>query len=198
MGSMASPLDSSRPGKITKHLVELGQGSPDALSLLAPLVYDHLHHLASGQMRGERSAHTLQPTALVNEAFLRLGSNLPADVRSRAQFYALAARMMRCILVDHARARATEKRGGGAALPLTKPSSISARAKEIDLESVLDIHRTLERIAARDPQVARLLEMRFFAGMTAEEAAAALEISVHTVRHDLRLGQAWLKKELMQ
>ena len=190
-------MDEPMPGVITELLVELRRGNADAFLRLAPLVYDHLHHLASGQMRGERPAHTLQPTALVNEAFLRLGSNLPPDTRSRAQFYALAARIMRSILVDHARTRATEKRGGGAALPLTKPGSVSAPAKDLDLESVLDIHRALERIAAREPQVARLLEMRFFSGMTAEEAADALEISVHVVRHDLRLGQAWLKRELM-
>ncbi len=189
-------MPDAAPGAITAELSALGQGSPDALARLAPLVYDHLHRLAAGQMRGERAAHTLQPTALVHEAFLRLQSGLPPDVRSRAQFYALAARIMRGILVDHARARATEKRGGGAALPLTKPGSLPAPNAPLDLEAFLDIHLALQTLDARDPHLARLVEMRFFAGMTAEDIALALDLSVHAIRHDLRLGQAWLKKEL--
>ena len=183
-------------GAITEHLRELAERSPEALARLAPLVYQHLLRLASGQMRGERGCHTLQPTALVHEVFLRLEAGITPGVRTRAQFYALAARVMRSILVDHARARATVKRGGGAVHSLTRPGALPAPAAPLEIESVLDIHNAIETLEASDPHLARLVEMRFFAGMTAEDAAAALDISVHTIRHDLRLAQAWLKKEL--
>lgn len=184
------------PGAITEQLRALHGGSPVALADLAALVYDHLHRLAAGQMSGERRAHTLPPTALVNEAFIRLRSGLPPEIASRAQFFAFCARIMRSILVDHARSRSTEKRGGGAILPLTRPGVARAPEPPLAPESIMDVHNAIESLEAKDPHLARLIELRFFAGMTAEETADALGLSVHAVRHDLRLAQAWLKKGL--
>ena len=183
-------------GPVTEEIGRLHAGETGAMDRVADLVYDQLYRLASSAMRRERPMHTLQPTALVNEAFLRLQSRLPAEVQNRVQFFAQAARIMRSILVDHARARSSDKRGGGAQLALTQPGQVPSPAHPMDAESILDIHRALEALEAEDDHLARLMELRFFAGMTAEESAELLNLSVHAIRHDIRLGQAWLKKAL--
>lgn len=178
---------------VTRLLGELRQGSPDAEGKLAPLVYRQLHRLAAGYMRRERPDHTLQPTALVNEAYLRLVSQEQTDWQDRAHFFGVAARLMRQILVDHARARQAGKRGGLIQkLPLDGALDFSpARSRElIELDNAL---RSLERLDLRQ---SRIVELRFFAGLTVEETAEVLGISPRTVKRDWNVARAWLYGEL--
>jgi RNA polymerase sigma factor (TIGR02999 family) len=158
-----------------------------------PLVYAELRKLASKHLHLERSGHTLQPTALVHEAYVKLVGQDQPDYRSRAHFLGVAAHLMRQILIDHARGRNAEKRGGGEAkYPLNEsidvPMERTAGAIALD-----DALATLER---RSPLQAQLIEMRFFGGMTAEESAEALDLRVEKVRAELRVAQAWLQREL--
>lgn len=159
---------------------------------LIAAVYEHLRRIAARQMMGENHAHTLQPTALVNEAFLQLeGSNL--DFNDRRHFYAVAARTMRRILVDHARARRRAKRGG-ARLRVTL--SDGAAVSQAPTADMLDLDAALTELEQHDARVARTLELNYFAGLTREEAADQLEVSVRTLDRDLRMGRAWLKARL--
>ena len=177
-----------RPGGITGLLARAHEGEPAALERLLPVVYDELHRLARNVIRRDRSGHTLQPTALVHEAYLRLfGGRTPA-FNDRAHFMGIAARVMRQVLVDYARARRARKRGSGLQVPLT--TDIAA-PPTIDL---LDLDAALAALAEEDPRLVTLIEMRFFAGMTAEETAAVRSESVHVVRHDLRYAQARLRR----
>jgi RNA polymerase sigma factor (TIGR02999 family) len=180
---------------ITALLHEFASGDKSALDRLIPLIYPELRRLARGYMSHERSGHTLQPTALVHEAYVRLIKEEQPDYRSRAHFMGVAARVMRRILIDHARTRNAEKRGGGAAklslemaagMPVGQPSTIIA------------IDEALEQLARNDSLKARLIEMRFFGGMSAEESAEVLKLPVTEVRRQLRVGQAWLQRELDQ
>jgi RNA polymerase sigma factor (TIGR02999 family) len=177
--------------EITELLHRVNSGDQEALNAVIPLVYNELKKLASARLRLEARADPLQTTALVHEAFLRLaGGNHPA-YENRAHFYGIASRLMRQILVDLARARSAEKRGGlecgGAEL------ADLGRAPD---ESLLTMDRALEKLGHSDPLKVRLIEMRYFGGMTAEESAEALSMSVHIVRRELRVSQAWLRKEL--
>jgi len=165
------------------------EGDRGALDQLLPLVYSELHRLARSALRRDRGQHTLQPTALLNEAFLRLfGRQLP-DFSDRAHFLGVAARVMRQVLVDHARAQGAIKRGP--ALQVELPENL---ASHTPAASLLELDQALERLAQEDPHLVLLIEMRFFAGMTAEETAESTRESVHVVRHDLRYAQARLRR----
>lgn len=155
-----------------------------------PFVYRELHQIARGYLGREAPQHTLQPTSLIHEAYLRMVEQSHPDYSSRAHFYGVAARVMRQILVDHARHAA--KRGGGEAIPFTDSLEIVSDRPV----AVLELDEALHRLANVDLRKANLVEMRFFAGMTAEEIGECATIPVHTVRRELRLAQAWLHKEL--
>ena len=176
---------------VTTLLQNWRSGDADALERLTPLVYEELRRLAARQLRSERSGHTLQATALVNEAFANLAE---ADVpfADRAHFFALAARMMRRILTDYGRRRASQKRGGGQRA-LTLQEDRVGDAKEID---IVELDDALERLAKIDERKCDGLVLHFFGGMTYEETAEALNVSAATVDRDLRLAKAWLANEL--
>ncbi len=190
----ASPDPNDRPDEatVTRFLSALRDGDADGLARLMPLVYAELHRLAERQMQGERPGHTLQPTALVHEAFLRLtgASVSPTD---RSHFFALAAATMRRVLVDHARSRRRDKRGGGAAhVPLEDALQVA----EAPGHDVVALDESLERLAARDGRKARAIELHYFAGLNYDEIADALQVSVATVDRDLRFAKAWLLADL--
>ena len=179
--------------QVTELLHAWGAGDEGALHQLVPLVESELRRLAGAYMARERTGHTLQPTALVNEAFLRLVDAQGVPWQGRAHFIGIAARLMRRVLVDHARARGFQKRGAGAqAVPLEDAILVS-RAPDVAL---LDLDQALDGLAQVDERKARVVEMRFFGGMTAEETADALGVSIDTVKRDWRLAKLWLLKTL--
>jgi RNA polymerase sigma factor (TIGR02999 family) len=183
---------SSKPD-VTELLVEWGKGSEEALQELIPLVYCDLRRLAGEYLRRERRGHTLQPTALVNEVFLRLTGQNRTEWESRAQFFGVAAQMMRRILVDYARKRRTQKRGGGVE-KLSFDESIGTFPKTpLDLVALDD---ALLALAAIDPRQSRIVELRYFVGLTNEEIAQLLNISPATVLRDWRTAKAFLGREL--
>lgn len=183
------------------HLLEkLRAGDESALNQLTALLYDELHRIAARHLRRERPSHTLQTTALVHEAYLKLAGESAPGFADRTHFLSVASRVMRQVLLDYARARAAKKRAGDEAAKgreITLTPGIQARPGS-DLEQVdlLDLNSALDALAAENSSLAQLIEMRYFGGMTAEESAEALGRSVHVVRHDLRLGQAWLRRKL--
>lgn len=182
------------PTDVTALLIEWSQGDRAALERLLPLIYDECRRIASRQLRREHRQHTLDPTALVHEAYLRLADQRRATWENRAQFYGVVARVMRRILVDYARARAARKRGGGAVLV-----SLEAAADESGDASVADIvaiDEALERLGAQDPDQVRIIELRFFAGLSVEETASVLNRSPRTIKREWRLAKAWLYREL--
>lgn len=182
------------PPNVTELLRAWRGGSADALGRLIPLIYDELRAIASRRMRNERRA-SLRPTALVNEAYLRLAGAPPPDWQDRAHFFGVAARLMRQILVDHARARQAAKRGGG--MPLVSLDAAAepaaAAAGEVD---VLALDRALARLAERDAGQARIVELRYFGGLTIEETAAQTSLSPATVKREWSMARAWLRREL--
>ncbi len=184
----------TRPsGEITQLLRKMQQGDRDAADRLAGQVYPELKRIAARRMRDERAGHTLQTTALVNEAYVKLVHQREADWSSRAHFFAVAAQIMRRILVDHARAKLADKRGGGAAMvPLDEALVFSAERSR----QVVDLDEALSRLEVRDERVSRVVELRFFAGLSVEETAEALRISTRTVKRDWQFGRAWLQAEL--
>jgi RNA polymerase sigma factor (TIGR02999 family) len=179
------------PTPVTVLLNRARLGDPEAMNDLFPVVYEELHRLAQSALKRDRPEHTLQPTALVHEAFLRLfGHELPAFA-DRAHFLGIAARVMRQVLVDYARARRSQKRGGGLQVEFSEGlATVQAHG------DLLELDQALGRLVEEDPRLVTLIEMRFFAGMTAEETAEALSESVHVVRHDLRYAQARLRRIL--
>lgn len=179
-------------------LERLRAGDEEALKQLVTELYGELHRIASRHLRGERTGHTLQTTALVHEAYLKLAGGHECGFHDRSHFLSVASRVMRQVLVDYARARATKKRAGdehGKVQPLTTGIQVEAKADAAPME-LLDLDDALEALAREDRSLARLIEMRYFGGMTAEETAEALGKSVHIVRHDQRLAQAWLSRRL--
>jgi RNA polymerase sigma-70 factor (ECF subfamily) len=183
----------SLPGEITRLLSSMRGGDRDAEARLMKLVYRELRKRAAWYMRRERPDHTLQPTALVHEAYLRLAQKESIDWQSRAHFYALASGEMRRILVDHARNRAAAKRGG----PLGKISlDDNAAFCTSRPEEMLTLHDALQQLAELAPRQARVVEMRFFGGLTEAEIAEVLGISVRTVKNDWRAARAWLHRRL--
>jgi len=179
---------------VTGMLRAWAQGSPGADEELLRAVYQELRRQAQRAMRREGSEHTLQATALVHEAYLRLADQRPSAWRNRSQFFGIAAQMMRRILVDHARARLADKRGGGAtAITLDEASASSGDADPIE---VLALHDALDRLAVLDPQQAKVVELRYFGGMSIEETAEALELSPATIKREWAVARAWLAREL--
>lgn len=183
----------SSPPTITQLLVAWKQGDQQALDQLTPLVYRELRRLAHGYLAGERRGHVLQTTALVNEAFVRLIDWQQVEWQSRAHFFGVAATLMRHILVQFAREQQAAKRGGKAIqVSLSEAASISTKNNP-DLVALDDALTALEKL---DPRQARTVELRFFGGLTLEEAAEVLRVSVTTVRRDWRMAQAWLHQQL--
>ena len=179
--------------QVTTLLVRWREGDRDALEQLMPLVYDELRRLASHYLRRERSDHTLQSTALVHEAYLRLAGQNPPEWQNRAHFFGIAARIMRQILVEHARGRATAKRGGGA-FRLTLDSAI-ALSDNLDVD-IVELDRALTDLAELDPQQGRIVELRFFGGLTIEDTSEVLGISPATVKRDWVTARAWLYRAM--
>jgi len=168
-------------------------GDHQAAEELLPLIYDELHARAADHLRRENAGHTLQPTALVHEAYLRLVDGDKVDWKGKTHFFAVAATTLRRVLVDHARAKATRKRGSG-----VKPTPLS-EANPVSIENpedVLDLDEAIAKLAKSKPRHARLVELRFFAGFSVEEAATALGISKETAKVDWRFARAWLNREL--
>ena len=179
---------------VTRLLREWGEGNAEAMDDLLPLVYGELRRLARHYLRGERPDHTLQPTALVHEAYLKLLGQGPMAWQDRAHFIGVAATLMRRILVDHARAHRAEKRGGGAT-KLTLDDSVSFfQQRDVDL---VTLDEALAHLAEIDPQQSRVVELRFFGGLTIEETAVALRVSPMTVKREWNMAKAWLHQELM-
>jgi len=185
--------NSADTAAITQWLIAWSDGRRDALDQLMPLVYKDLRRLAAGYMRREPARRSLQPTALVHEAFLRLVDQRQVQWRNRAHFFAIAAGMMRRILVDHARRQLAEKRGGGLEHVTLVDDQIAADQRGIDL---LGLHDSLERLAVFDPQQERIVELRYFGGLTIEETAEVLGISAATVVRDWTIAKAWLRADL--
>ncbi|MCW5982506.1 MAG: sigma-70 family RNA polymerase sigma factor [Bryobacteraceae bacterium] len=184
----------SGPGEVTLLLGKLAERDPDAAGELMPLVYQELRRIAGYYMRDERASHTLQPTALVNEAYLRLADQTRVDWRNRAHFFGVAARLMRRILVDHARERVAAKRGG-------RRARIDLDQIEVGLtregcEELLAVEEALTRLREFDPQQERIVELRYYGGLTVEETAEALRISPRTVKREWAMARAWLQAEL--
>ena len=182
------------PGEVTLLLNELKLGNKDALGRLVPMVYRELRQVAARLLRGERTGHTLQPTALVHELYLRLVEQDRADWKDRAHFLAVAAKLMRHILVDYARARGTAKRDGMATR--IEIAGFELSGEEPRAEEILAVDEALDRLAELDPQQTRVVELRYFAGLTVEETAEAVGISPRTVKRDWAMASAWLRSEL--
>ena len=193
MTSQKAPAAGPSARDVTELLIAWGGGDRTALEQLMPLVHAELRLLARRQMRGERNGHTLQTTALVNEAYLRLIDLSRVRWQDRAHFFAMSARLMRRILVDHARSREYVKRGGGAPRIAVDAAFVASPERGADLVALDD---ALEALAGVDPRKAQVVELRFFAGLSVEETAEALHVSPDTVVRDWRLAKVWLLREL--
>src|SRR5437867_2496882 len=179
--------------RVTELLVRWSQGDDAALSELTPLVYDELRRLAHRQMGAERADHTLQTTALVNEAYLSLADQTNPRWQNRAHFFAVAARSMRRILVSYARSQRSQKRGGSA---LKVELGEAALVSPEESKEIIDLHEALERLAALDSRKAQVVELKYFGGLNYEEMAEVLKISRITVRRDWEFARVWLYTEL--
>src|ERR1041385_7968651 len=186
------------PAEVTRLLKRLHDGEHAALDELMPIMYAELRRIARAFMSRQRAGHTLQPTALVNEAYIKLFGDLEPQLANRSHFMALMSRVMRQVLVDHARATAAAKRGGSdARVPLDTSIEV-ADERGTEQMKLLDLHRALEALESENQPLAQVVELHYFGGMTAEEVADSTGRSVHIVRHDLRIARAWLRRELAQ
>jgi len=185
-------MDTASRNDITGWLQAWSQGDETALDRLTPVVYAELRQRARRLMGRERAGHSLQPTALIHEAYLRLVGSAPVDWRDRGHFYALSARLMRQILVDHARARGRQKRGA-AALPVVFDETVMSAETPSDLVRLDD---ALHALAETDVRKSQVIELRFFGGFSVEETAKVLQVSPQTVLRDWRLAKAWLQREM--
>lgn len=178
---------------VTLLLQKWKQGDRNALERLTPMIYPELRRLARIHMRKEREGHTIQPTALVHEAYLRMAGSSSPEFENRSHFFAIAANLMRQILVDYAREQHAQKRGSG-----QKPLNLDdCQTFSLDQsDNLLYLHEALERLEAFDERKSKALEMRFFGGLTSHEIAEALGISIPTVTREMRLATAWLRKEM--
>jgi RNA polymerase sigma factor (TIGR02999 family) len=184
----------SSPGEVTVWLHRLREGDVAALDRIVAVLYDELRAVARARLRAERPDHTLSPTALVNEVYLRLLGQRRIDAAGRAEFFAVAARTMRRVLVDAARTRKRLKRGGDQErVPL---EDVDAALSIREADELLALEAALERLAASDPRAAEVVEKRFFAGLTLEETAASLGVSTKTIQRDWLAARAWLRKEV--
>ncbi|MFN2533099.1 MAG: sigma-70 family RNA polymerase sigma factor [Pyrinomonadaceae bacterium] len=178
------------PNEVTQLLVAWGNGDPAALDQLMPLVYSELHRLAHRYIKRERPGHTLQTSALLNEAFVRLVDQREVSWQSRAHFFAIAAQMMRRILVDYARSRRYQKRGGDAKEVPFNEELVVFRKRSAD---VIALHEALNELATIDERKSRIVELRFFGGLSIDETAEVLAVSPGTVMRDWTLAKAWLR-----
>jgi RNA polymerase sigma factor (TIGR02999 family) len=183
----------SPPGELTRLLLAWSNGDSGALEALIPLVYDELHSLAERYLAHEDSGHTLQPTAVVHEAYLKLVDQKRVTWRNREHFFAIAAQAMRRLLVDHARRRDAQKRGGAATRVPLEDAALSITPRDAD---VVALDRALEKLAALDARQAKIVELRYFGGLTLDETADVLGTSPSTVVRAFRLAKAWLYREL--
>ena len=182
------------PGEVTALLLAWSGGDREALQKLIPLVYGDLRKRAEGYLRKERRGHTLQPTALVNEAYMKLVDQTRVQWEGRAHFLAVAARAMREVLVEYARRHASAKRGGGQTMVSLDDAVASTPARSLDL---LALDQALDRLAALDDRQAKLVELRIFGGLTIDEAASTLGISAATVSREWKHAEAWLHREMV-
>ena len=181
-------------GAVTRLLCELREGNQEAANQLVPLVYDELRRMAGAYLQRERPGHTLQATALVNEAYIRLVGEESPQWQNRAHFFAIAAHTMRQVLVEYARRRHAGKRGGMDARKVDIEAELFI--DDCRLEEVIAVDEVLTRLSAMDAQQGRMVELRFFAGLNVEETAEAMGISARTVKREWRLAKAWLDREL--
>jgi len=193
MEGFRMPIPSPPPQEITQLLVDWNNGNQAALDQLTPLVYTELRQLAHRYMRRERLGHTMQTTALIHEAYLRLVDQTKVRWENQAHFFGIAARLMRQILIEHARSHTRAKRGGGAVTLSLDEAALVSQARAAEL---LALNDALERLAAVDPRKSRVVELRFFGGLSVEEAARVLNIAPNTVLRDWRLAKAWLHREI--
>jgi len=185
-------VDGFSRAQITQILTQLRNGDESAADRLLPLVYDRLRDIARGQFRRERRNHTLQPTALVHQAYLQMVEHDAVDYQARTHFFATAAKIMRQLLVDHARAKMRQKREGSRRrLPLHDDVLTLERD-----EDVLDVEEALQRLAVVGPRQATIVELRFFGGLTVEEVATVMKLSKRTIEAEWTMIRAWLRKEL--
>jgi RNA polymerase sigma-70 factor, ECF subfamily len=187
------PTPSPPLQEVTQLLVDWGNGNHAALDQLIPLVYTELRQLARRYMRRERPGHTMQTTALIHEAYLRLVDQNQVRWENRAHFLGIAARLMRQILIEHARRRTRAKRGGGAGTISLDEVALVSQARATELLALDD---AMERLAAIDPRKSRVVELRFFGGLSTKEAAEVLHTAPNTVLRDWRLAKAWLHREI--
>lgn len=185
------------PPRVTRLLLAWSDGDPDALAELMPLVCDELRQMASRYMDRESAGHTLQPTALVHEFFLRVQGRRKVSWKNRKHFFGSAAQTMRIILVDHVRRQNRHKRGSGEA-----PVSLGEELEGIPVSApnleILELHQVLDRLEATDPRAAEVVKLRFFVGMSVQETAAALELSPATVKREWQFARLWLYRELQE
>jgi RNA polymerase sigma factor (TIGR02999 family) len=186
-------VDSNQAADVTKLLLAWNKGDRGALNLLMPLVYDELRRLARRYMRSESPGHTLQATALVNDAYIRLVDQTRVNWQNRAQFFGVAAQIIRRVLVDHARARHRLKRGGDALRVELNEGNIATKRGGMDIIALDDV---LNRLANMDPQKCQIIELRFFGGLSIEETARALNISPATIKREWAFARSWLYKEM--
>ena len=181
-------------GDVTLLLDQLREGNQEVVNRLMPLVYGELHRMAAAQMRREKAGHTLQATALVNEAYMRLAGEAEGKWQNRAHFFGIAANSMRQVLRDHARMRHAGKRGGSQAQKVNLDAELLVG--EESLEEVLVVDELLGRLERLDPRQGRLVELRFFAGLTEDETAEAMGLSTATINREWRSAKAWLNREM--
>ena len=181
-------------GAVTLLLTQVRDGNQEAANQLIPLIYKELRQMAGAFMRGERPGHTLQATALVNEAYMRMVGGHPVEWQNRAHFFAIAAHTMREVLLDYARRSRAAKRGGGNARKVELDEEFSVGPDK--LEEVIAIDEALERLAQIDPRQSRIVELRFFAGLKVEEAAEVMGVSPKTIKREWRSAKAWLHREM--
>jgi RNA polymerase sigma factor (TIGR02999 family) len=180
------------PKEVTRLLVDWGNGDQAALDELIPLVYDELRRLAGRYMRRESQGHTLQTSALVNEAYLRLIDQKSVRWQNRAHFFGVAAQLMRRILVDHARSRSRAKRGGGAQMVSLAGQAVMSK----EVADVIALDEALKNLAEMDPRKSQIVEMKFFGGLTTEEVAEVLKVTSRTVEREWRKAKAWLNRAI--
>ena len=193
VGIAISEHDHESPdGNVTELLLRWRDGSQEALDELVPIVYSELRRLAQYHLKGEQPAHSLQATGLAHEAFVRLFGFQRVDWQNRAHFFAIASRIMRRVLVEHARKRRAAKRGAGMRITLTEGDAVT---EALDVE-VLSLHQALSKLEAKDPRQSRVVELRYFGGLDIDETAEVLEVSPRTVKRDWRVAKLWLRREL--
>jgi RNA polymerase sigma factor (TIGR02999 family) len=185
-------VSAAAPQPVTALLAQWRAGDACALKALVPLVYEELHRLAAHYLRGERPGHTLQSTALVNETYLRLAGQEPGEIDNRAHFIGVAAHLMRQVLVDHARAQRAAKRDGGCRVEL-RTQDHPLQTADVD---VLALDEALNHLANFDPDMCRIVEMRYFGGLSVEDSATALGVSPATIKREWAAAKAWLIREL--